>query len=135
MFRKKKPVRDGLGSRPVIACVATTDKARAREFYADRLGLRLISEDQYALLFDAHGTKLRISVVRELQPAPYAVLGWVVPDVRAAIAELTARSIPAVHFEGMGQDEHGIWTSPAGVKVAWFKDPDGNALSLTQIQY
>ena len=131
----RKPARAMLGSRPIIACVATTDAARARAFYGEILGLRLVSEDRFALLFDAHGTKLRVSVVSELQAAPYAVLGWIVPDIRSSIAELAARSVPVRRFEGMGQDEQGVWTSPTGVKVTWFCDPDGNTLSLTQTQY
>ena len=128
----KKPVREGLGSRPIVAFVATVDPARAKAFYAGVLGLRLISEDAFALVFDAGGTKLRVSVVRELVPAGYTVLGWLVPSVQQTVRELVGRSVVFQRFDGMEQDELGIWAAPGGAKVAWFRDPDGNTLSLTQ---
>ena len=128
----KKPVREGLGSQPIVAFVATVDPARAKAFYAGVLGLRLISEDAFALVFDAGGTKLRVSVVRELVPAGYTVLGWLVPSVQQAVRELVGRSVVFQRFDGMEQDELGIWAAPGGAKVAWFRDPDGNTLSLTQ---
>src|SRR6185436_265304 len=127
-----KTVKTGLGSRKLIAFVATLDPARARDFYGRVLGLRLTSEDTFALVFDANGTTLRVSVVRELAPAGYTVLGWLVPDVRQAVRELTERSVVFQRFDGLEQDELGIWSAPGGAKVAWFRDPDGNTLSVTQ---
>ena len=124
----KKPVREGLGSRPIVAFVATVDSARAKAFYAGVLGLRLISEDAFALVFDAGGTKLRVSVVRELVPAGYTVLGWLVPSVQQTVRELVGRSVVFQRFDGLEQDELGIWSAPGGAKVAWFRDPDGNTL-------
>jgi catechol 2,3-dioxygenase-like lactoylglutathione lyase family enzyme len=121
-----------LGSMPIIAFVATTNPARAKEFYANVLGLELLSEDGFALMFDAGGTNLRVAIVRELQPAGYTVLGWTVPDIRRAIAGLVERGVEFRRYEGFGQDELGIWTSPSGARVAWFGDPDGNTLSLTE---
>jgi catechol 2,3-dioxygenase-like lactoylglutathione lyase family enzyme len=128
----KKPVTEGLGSRKIVAFVATVDPVRAKTFYAGSLGLRLVSEDQFALVFDAGGTRLRISVVREHVPAGYTVLGWLVPDIEQAVRELAARSVVFQRFDGMTHDELGIWTAPGGAKVAWFRDPDGNTLSVTQ---
>jgi catechol 2,3-dioxygenase-like lactoylglutathione lyase family enzyme len=128
----KKPDAPGLGSRPIMAFVATVDPARAKAFYAGALGLRLVTEDRFALVFDAGGTKLRVNVVPELAPAPYTVLGWIVPDVRGAVRELTARSVVFQRFEGLAQDDDAIWAAPGGALVAWFRDPDGNTLSLTQ---
>lgn len=132
MFRRKPPVREGLGSRPIIALVGTVDPVRAKAFYAGALGLRLISEDGFALIFDAGGTKLRVSVVRAVVPASYTVLGWLVPDIQQAVRDLAQRSVVFQRFDGMAQDDLGIWTAPGGTKVAWFRDPDGNTLSLTQ---
>ena len=121
-----------LKSRPVIAFVATTTPARARAFYSKTLGLRLVSEDAFALVFDAGGTMLRVAVVEQLQPAGYTVLGWIVSDVRRAVHDLAQRAVVFHKYPGLGQDESGIWTSPSGARVAWFADPDGNTLSLTE---
>jgi catechol 2,3-dioxygenase-like lactoylglutathione lyase family enzyme len=122
-----------LKSRAIIAFVATTDQQRAKAFYAGTLGLRLLSEDGFALAFDAGGTMLRVATVQALQPAAYTVLGWTVPDIREAVRGLTARHVRFQRYDGMGQDEQGIWTSPSGAKVAWFQDPDGNTLSVTEL--
>ncbi|MBZ5559837.1 MAG: VOC family protein [Acidobacteriia bacterium] len=122
-----------LRSRPIIAFVATTNPARAKAFYAETLGLRLVSEDGFALAFDAGGTMLRVAIVQTLQPAGYTVLGWIVPDIAGAARDLMKRGVVFQRYEWMKQDELGIWTSPSGARIAWFTDPDGNTLSLTQI--
>ena len=106
---------------------------RAKAFYARTLGLRFVSEDPFALVFDAAGTMLRVAVVPQLKPAGYTVLGWLVPDIRRAIRGLVRRGVAFERFDGFGQDEDGIWASPSGARVAWFRDPDGNMLSLTQV--
>lgn len=121
-----------LGSQKLVAFVATRDPSRAKKFYLDTLGLPLLSEDEFALVFDAAGTMLRVTTVRELAAAKYTVLGWRVPDIVR-----TAKSLQKVHivlerYAGMQQDELGVWSSPSGARVAWFKDPDGNTLSITQ---
>jgi catechol 2,3-dioxygenase-like lactoylglutathione lyase family enzyme len=121
-----------LSNFDVMAFAATKQPERAKAFYRDVLGLRLVEEDPFALVFDAHGTMLRISSVNELTPATYTVLGWNVPDLRAAIGGLSSRGVAFERYQGMPQDERGIWTSPGGHQIAWFKDPDGNTLSLTQ---
>jgi catechol 2,3-dioxygenase-like lactoylglutathione lyase family enzyme len=122
-----------LKAHPIIAFVATTDPPRAKAFYARTLGLRFVSEDPFALVFDAAGTMLRVAVVPQLKPAGYTVLGWLVPDIRRAIRGLVRRGVAFERFDGFGQDEDGIWASPSGARVAWFRDPDGNMLSLTQV--
>ena len=104
----------------------------ARRFYTETLGLRLVAEEQFALVFDLNGVMLRMFKVQELQPARHTVLGWRVADIVAKVNELGARGVTFERFDGMSQDVLGIWTSPTGARVAWFKDPDGNALSLTQ---
>lgn len=123
-----------LTSRSIIAFVATTDPARARKFYTKTLGLRLVSEDAFALVFDAAGTMVRVAVVQVLQPAGYTVLGWIVPDIRRAVAALARKGVTVRRYNGLEQDERGIWLSPSGAKIAWFEDPDGNTLSVTQFK-
>ena len=122
-----------LGSAPVIAFVGTADPGRARAFYEDVLGLRLVGDDPAALTFDAHGVTLRVSKVPRVEPAPYTVLGWSVPDVRATVDALAAKGVVLERYAGLPQDERAVWTSPGGAQVAWFKDPDGNLLSVTQV--
>jgi catechol 2,3-dioxygenase-like lactoylglutathione lyase family enzyme len=121
-----------LGSEKLVAFVATRDSARAKEFYRDTLGLRLVSEDQFALVFDAAGTMLRITRVPELVPAKHTVLGWHVRDIVQTARQLQEAQVALERYPGMQQDELGIWNSPSGPRVAWFKDPDGNTLSITQ---
>src|SRR5450830_120319 len=122
------------GSYKIMAFVATAKPAKARSFFRDTLGLRLVSEDQFALVFDAHGTMLRVTIVKEVRAAEYTVLGWQVPDTVAAATRLQEASVGLQRYPGMGQDEQGIWTSPSGARIAWFKDPDGNTLSVTQLR-
>ncbi len=128
------PPKSLLGSHPVIAFVATTNPVQARRFYADSLGLKLVAEElPFALVFDAHGTMLRVTVVEKFAPASHTVLGWHVPDAVAAVSQLHEAGVKMEIYAGLAnQDEHGIWTSPSGARVAWFKDPDGNTLSVTQ---
>ena|SRR5260370_12619689 len=121
-----------LGSQKLMAFVATRDSARAQSFYQDVLGLRLVADEEWAVVFDANGTMLRIQKVREMTAAPYTALGWQVPDIRRAVSSLREKKVPFERYPFLEQDEAGIWTAPGGAKVAWFKDPDGNLLSLTQ---
>jgi catechol 2,3-dioxygenase-like lactoylglutathione lyase family enzyme len=122
-----------LNEQHLIAFVATRDPARARQFYRDTLGLRLVSEQMpFALVFDAHGTMLRVTIVKEFRAAGYTVLGWQVPDILVAAEALQKAGVQFERYPGMEQDELGIWTSPGGGKVAWFKDPDGNTLSVSE---
>ncbi len=116
----------------VISFVATQNPASALKFYESTLGLKLVSDGPFAIVFDASGTMLRVQKVQELLPAKHTVLGWEVPDIGAKIQELTNRGIRFERYDGLDQDKSGVWTSPSGAKVAWFKDPDGNTLSLTQ---
>ena len=123
-----------LGSSKLIAFVSTKNPDLAKAFYSDELGLRLLEDTPVALVFDAAGTMLRVSKVPELKPAPYTVLGWKVPDTRAAVHNLISRGSKFERYPGITQDELGVWTRPGGQFVTWFKDPDGNTLSLTQFQ-
>jgi catechol 2,3-dioxygenase-like lactoylglutathione lyase family enzyme len=120
-------------SQPVCF-VITANRPHARAFYADVLGLRLLGEDDHAATFDVgNRTALRLSDFAEHKPSGQTVLGWNVADIRESVRALTAKGVKFHVFEGMGQDADGVWQSPAGgASVAWFSDPDGNVLSLTQ---
>jgi catechol 2,3-dioxygenase-like lactoylglutathione lyase family enzyme len=118
-------------SSKLMAFVGTRNAERAKEFYRDKLGLNLVHDDGFALQFDANGTTLRVSRVPELNPAKFTVLGWEVPDIVAAVKQLHDSGITFERYE-FAQDELGIWTAPSGARVAWFKDPDGNILSVSQ---
>jgi predicted enzyme related to lactoylglutathione lyase len=118
----------------IISFVATQNPVSARKFYEETLGLTFVSDDPFAIVFDANGTMLRVQKVHQLVPVRHTTLGWEVPDISAQIKELAKRDVRFERFDGLSQDELGIWTSPSGAKVAWFKDPDGNTLSLTQFR-
>ncbi len=116
----------------VMAFVATANPDRARAFYENVLGLAFRADEPSALVFEANGTMLRVQKVREVPRAQFTILGWRVDDIREAIRGLAEKGAVFAKFEGFGQDDLGIWTAPDGTKVAWFKDPDGNILSLTE---
>jgi len=123
----------GLGSYNIIGFVTIVDVERAKAFYRDTLGLRLVSEEPpFALVFQANGIMLRLGMGKERPPAHGTVLGWQVPDIAAAVKDLIEAGVSFERYGFMKQDELGIWTSPTGAKVAWFKDPDGNVLSLSE---
>jgi catechol 2,3-dioxygenase-like lactoylglutathione lyase family enzyme len=123
-----------LGNQPIIAFIATLDPERARKFYRDTLGLRLVLDElPFALVFDANGTMLRVTPVKEWNPPGFTVLGWQVPDIAAAAKALGTAGVRFERYPGLEQDELGIWTVPGGgARVAWFKDPDGNTLGISQ---
>ncbi|SDI87483.1 Catechol 2,3-dioxygenase [Frankineae bacterium MT45] len=121
-----------LSTSEVIAFAAATDLERAARFYRDVLGLRLVEQNQFACVFDANGTMLRVTQVAERADAPYTVLGWRVTEIAAVVAGLQAKGVVFQLYDGMAQDESGVWTTPGGDRIAWFSDPDGNTLSLTE---
>ena len=121
-----------LQASEVIAFVGSADLPQARAFYEQVLDLRITDQNDFACVFDANGTMLRVTAVGEVARPGYTVLGWRVADIAATVRGLTARGVAFLHYDGMDQDESGVWTTPAGDKVAWFADPDGNVLSLTQ---
>jgi catechol 2,3-dioxygenase-like lactoylglutathione lyase family enzyme len=120
-----------LSSAKIMAFVSTTSADKARAFYRDTLGLKMVSEDGFALVFDCGGTHLRVALAQEVTPAKYTVLGWEVKDMEAKVAEMTKAGVKFEVFGFFKQDELGIWTAPGGTLVAWFKDPDGNLLSVS----
>jgi catechol 2,3-dioxygenase-like lactoylglutathione lyase family enzyme len=116
-----------------MAFSATTDAERAKAFYGAQLGLKLVADEYFALVFEAAGTMLRVQKVKEVGEAKYTTLGWNVSDIAATVGELEKAGVKFERYGLPGQDEKGIWTPPgSATKVAWFKDPDGNILSLTQ---
>ena len=123
-----------LAEQSIIAFVPTIDPERARGFYRDQLGLTLVSDElPFALVFDVNSVMLRITAVKDLKPAGFTILGWKVDDIGSAVSAIKARGVTFERYPGMEQDELGIWTVPGGsAKVAWFRDPDGNVLSLSE---
>jgi catechol 2,3-dioxygenase-like lactoylglutathione lyase family enzyme len=123
-----------LGGSKIVAFVHITDWAKARAFYEDVLGLRLVEEEKpFALVFDANGIMLRLTPGGEHKPAPGTVLGWNVESIERTVTQLTAAGVEFLRYPGLNDKTPiGIWTSPSGARVAWFHDPDKNVLSLTQ---
>jgi catechol 2,3-dioxygenase-like lactoylglutathione lyase family enzyme len=116
----------------VVTFLLTQNPDAATKFYRDMLGLTYVRDDGYALVFDMKGILLRISKVPEFTPAKHTVLGWETNDIGIEIAGLAKKGVRFEHYPNMGQDEQGVCTFPGGAKVAWFKDPDGNVLSISQ---
>lgn len=122
-----------LADKTPVTFILTRDRAKAKAFYSDVLGLKQTGEDNFAVSYDLNGTPMRLTDVADHVPGAHTVLGWNVEDIGAAAAELKARGVEFLIYEGFGQDENGVWSSPDGAaKVAWFNDPDGNNLSLSQ---
>jgi catechol 2,3-dioxygenase-like lactoylglutathione lyase family enzyme len=114
------------------AFIPTVKPEKAKSFYKDILGLKLISEDKYGLEFDSNGTRLRINTVKEFKPHSFTVLGWDVENITSTIKSLNKKGITCEKYDFLEQDELGIWTAPGGTRVAWFRDPDNNILSLSE---
>ena len=122
-----------LADKKLKAFIPTIMPEKAKAFYQDILGLKLLSEDKYAMEFDANGVLLRVTTVPVLKPHEFTVLGWNVPDITSLISLMNSKGIFFEKYKFLQQDDLGIWTAPGGAKVAWFKDPDGNLLSLTEV--
>ena len=120
-----------LGSAKIVAFVLTANPAIARDFYERTLGLRLVSEDDFAFVFDAGGTTVRLTKIESFDPSPHTIVGWEVPDIRAAVGQLMGRGVTFERYDGVPQDDLAIWSSPE-MAIAWFKDPEGNVLSVAQ---
>ena len=123
-----------LGKSKLVAFAATTDFAKARAFYEGVLGLSLLSDDApFALVFDAGGTMLRVTKVPEFKPFPFTVLGWDVESIESTVERLSAAGVGFLRFPGINADDaRAIWNAPSGARIAWFNDPDGNVLSVTE---
>jgi predicted enzyme related to lactoylglutathione lyase len=123
-----------LNRSKVVTFVATSKPDSAKSFYEQTLGLRLVADDAFAIVFDANGIMLRVQKVEKHTAPNYTVLGWDVADIHASVKELSRRGVTCERYQWLEQDESGVWTSPSGGKIVWFKDADGNILSLTQFQ-
>ncbi len=122
-----------LGSINIIAFVPTRDAEKAKAFYEGVLGLRFIKDDGFALVLDANGIMVRVAKVPPpFTPVQFTILGWQVTEIEKVVAGLQAKGVQFERYGFFEQDELGIWTAPSGDKVAWFKDPDGNVLSVSQ---
>jgi catechol 2,3-dioxygenase-like lactoylglutathione lyase family enzyme len=121
-----------LANASLVAFSATADGKRARAFYEGMLGLQFMSEDEFAILYDANGVSLRIQKVARVDPRPFTVLGWSVSSIDAAVSQLMAKGAVFERYASLQQDPRGVWRSPSGAKIAWLKDPDGNVISLTE---
>jgi catechol 2,3-dioxygenase-like lactoylglutathione lyase family enzyme len=119
--------------KPVLF-LATANAKKSRAFYQDVLGLTFVVGEPPALVFQVGDSMLRIQKVEQVHAAPYTALGWSVSNIRQTVQRLRAAGVVFEHYKGMNQDADGIWPAPSGARVAWFKDPDGHTLSLTQIQ-
>jgi catechol 2,3-dioxygenase-like lactoylglutathione lyase family enzyme len=121
-----------LASSKLIGFVPTKDPLTARGFYEGKLGFQFVSDDQFALVMRAGETMIRIAKAQDFTPAPYTVMGWEVRDIETVVRWLKERGVVFETYPFVQDRELGIWTTPNGNKVAWFKDPDGNVLSVSQ---
>ena len=122
-----------LANAPILAFVPVSDLKVAEAFYVHTLGLTLVENNGFALVVaNAAGQRLRCALTPDARPQPFTVLGWQVPDIRIAARDLAAMHIAPVIYPHFDQDAQGIWTAPGGDQVLWFRDPDGNGLSLSQ---
>jgi catechol 2,3-dioxygenase-like lactoylglutathione lyase family enzyme len=120
-----------LGAIDIVAFVPTNDTEKARAFYEGVLGLRFVKDDGFAMVMDANGIMVRVAKA-QFTPVPFTILGWQVPEIEKIVEGLQAKGVKFERFGFFEQDALGIWTAPTGDKVAWFKDPDGNILSVSQ---
>jgi catechol 2,3-dioxygenase-like lactoylglutathione lyase family enzyme len=121
-----------LASSKMVGFVPTKDSAKARSFYEDKLGFQFVSDDMFALVVRAGETMIRIAKVKDFTPPPFTVLGWEVSNIEDVVAWLRKRGVAFEKYPWIPDKESGIWAAPSGDKVAWFKDPDGNVLSVSQ---
>jgi catechol 2,3-dioxygenase-like lactoylglutathione lyase family enzyme len=135
-LRQNNMLDSPLGNHSLVSFAATTDPAKARAFYEGRLGLRLAADEKpFALVFDANGAMLRVTTVHEFKPQQFTIIGWNVADIEATVDQLTASGVEFNRYPGMNDsDPRGIWNSPGGARIAWFKDPDGNVLSVAEFR-
>jgi catechol 2,3-dioxygenase-like lactoylglutathione lyase family enzyme len=121
-----------LSACKLIGFVPTTDSNRSRQFYEGKLGFKFVSDDQFALVIQAGESMIRIVKGAKFTPAQYTVMGWEVTDIDAMVEWLSERGVVFEKYPFVQDQKQGIWTTPNGDKVVWFKDPDGNVLSLSQ---
>ncbi|RVW01840.1 VOC family protein [Rhodococcus spongiicola] len=116
----------------LVAFLASTDLDVSSMFYVDTLGLSEVERTPFTLVVDGGGTELRITLVQSRVDTGYTVLGWRTTDLSSTVDQLRGKGIEFLRYQGMDQDEHAVWTAPDGTRVAWFRDPHGNVLSIHQ---
>ena len=121
-----------LNDSRITSLLPTVNPKQSKAFYLNTLGLKLTSEDDYGMEFESASSSVRITVVHEFKPQPFAVLGFKVDAIDREVEALSSKNVKFERYDGLDQDDSGIWTSPSQARIAWFKDPDGNLLSLTQ---
>jgi len=122
-----------LTNNKLKAFIPTTKPKQAKQFYQDTLGLKLNFETDYSMQFEGKQSLLMITTVESFEPQPFTVLGWNVSDIETEIRSLSKLGVELETYDSLEQDNLGIWTAPSKAKIAWFKDPDGNLLSLTEM--
>jgi catechol 2,3-dioxygenase-like lactoylglutathione lyase family enzyme len=122
-----------LETSEAVGFLPSQDLELSARFFTGVLGLQVVSRSPFATVFRVGDATLRVTKVDELRPQPFTVFGWLVPDLRTVIRELHDRDTEVLRYDGMGQDDDGVWTTPGGDLVAWFHDPDANVLSLTKL--
>ncbi|NKC01482.1 MAG: VOC family protein [Pseudomonadales bacterium] len=110
----------------------TADIPTAITFYEEVLGLSLKANSDGAAVFDVGGRDLRVSPVAETSPTEHTVFGFAVADVQGVAEELSSKGVPLVEFQGFPHDQNGLVATPDGSRVCWFRDPDGNLISVVQ---
>jgi catechol 2,3-dioxygenase-like lactoylglutathione lyase family enzyme len=131
--KSERMTSSALAGSKLCGFIATRDRVRAKAFYQDVLGLTLVSDDQFAVVFELNGNQVRVTPVQDYTPVPFTVLGWEVSDIEVVVDRLTKSGVHFEKYDFLKQDARGVWTVPGGgAQVAWFKDPDGNVLSVAQ---
>jgi predicted enzyme related to lactoylglutathione lyase len=136
MTMRTEPGASALSGAEMISFLPTADGARCRAFYEGKLKFSVLSDDSHFLLLETGGDRsrrIRVQKLQKLTPQSFTILGWDVRDIDATITELASSGVPCEHFPGVPQNERGIMDFPDGTRVAWFKDPDGNILSIAQM--
>ncbi len=121
-----------LKNSKLVGFLATSQPELAKHFYTEKLGLSLLEDTPFAIVVESKGSVVRIQKMEQVQPQSYTALGWEVENINETVSNLLKAGVEFKQFDGLDQNELGIWSSPSGAKVAWLKDPDGNLLSLTQ---
>lgn len=121
-----------LSNPTIMAILPTTKPKQSKAFYSETIGLKLVSEDDYALVFTGNGVTLRITTVHQFTPFPFTALGFQIEEIESQVKSLIKKGVEFKRYESLEQDNLGIWNSPSTARVAWFEDPDGNLISLTE---
>ena len=121
-----------LATAKMVGFFLIKDYEKSKAFFETKLGFKFISLDQFALVMSTGGHNIRIVKVPNFTPLQSTVLGWDVADIQAVVIWLKQQGVTCEKYPFVQDQDLGIWSAPGGAKVAWFKDPDGNVLSVSQ---